>query len=222
MATALSVYMTEAATSATLSTADQLLENPTTTSSNTNKNTNATVGTTGWIEVYSQGNGTTVSGAGSEPAASGHGWFDDTTSTLSGQQFVSGTWTATIRMSLSAGSCTADLHVRAYQYSSGTYTLIAEMVATSQSLTTTQATFTCTASGVAASGTFGASDHLYIDLLVNITASSSGANLKLQESSSATQGYTAALVATPGYQAGGGGGGGTHFLICDGYGGVFS
>ncbi|HLZ64378.1 MAG TPA: hypothetical protein VKR06_46200 [Ktedonosporobacter sp.] len=221
MATALTVYMTEAATSATLSTADQLLENPTTGTGNVNKNTNATVGTTGWIEIWSQGNGTTSSGAGSEPAPSGHGWFDDTTSTLSGQVFVAGTWTGKLELSLSAGSCTADVYVRAYQYSGGVYTLIAKMVASGQSLTTTRTLFACTVSA-SASGTFGASDHLYTDALVNITASSSGGNIKLQESSSATVGYLngstgGAFVTTPGY-----GPPSTHHIITDGYGGVFS
>jgi len=200
MSTALTLYLQELNASSTLSTANQLIENGSTTSSNTNKNSNATVGTTGWIEVYSQGNGTTVSGAGSQPSPSGHGWFDDGT-TLEANHYDTGTWTATIRMSLSAGSCTADLHVRAYRYHSSAYTLIAEMVATGQSLTTTQANFTCTATGVAASATFATGDKTYIDITANITASSSGGNLKIQESSSGTQGYTSAQVVTPGYLA---------------------
>lgn len=199
MATALTVYLQEVNASSTISTANALIENGTTTTSNTNKNSATNAGTTGWIEVWSQGNASAVSGGGSEPAPSARGWCDDGT-TFSGMQFITGTWTGTVKLSLVSGSCTADLHLRAYQRSSGgVYTLIAEMTATGQSLTTTATNYTCTASGVAVSNTFASTDKLYLDLIVNITASSSGTTLKLQESSSGTQGYTSAQVVTPGY-----------------------
>jgi hypothetical protein len=218
--TALTVYMTTTTSTTLPSSANTLIENGTTTTSNTNTNSNLATGQTGWGEEYSRGNGTNDFTGVSEPSPSAHGWIDDGT-TLVTNQFVSGTWTGTVRLSLSGGSCTVDLHLRSYQRSSGgVYTLIAEMTALAQSLTTTQTNYICSATGVAASNTFATGDKLYVDLMINITASSSGGNIKIQSSSSATQGYTSAQVVTPGYQAGGGGGA-THLLICDGYGGVF-
>jgi len=201
MSTALTVYMQEVNASSTLSTANALIENGTTGASNTNKNSTIASGTTGWGEIFAQGTSNAWGAGGSAPSPSGNGWLDDGT-TLVGNHFDTGTWTATVKMNMGSGSVTADIHVRAYQRSSGgVYTLIADMLASAQSITTSSSVFTCTASSVAASNAFVTGDKLYVDVLLNITASSSGTTIKIQESSSGTQGYTNAQVVSPGYLA---------------------
>jgi hypothetical protein len=206
MSTALTVYMQEVNASSTLSTSNALIENGTTQTGNTNKNTTLASGTTGWGEVVSQGNsGVAWAAAGAAFAPTGLGWVDDAT-TLVGNHFDTGNWTANVRHNITSGTLTADIHVYAYKRSSGgVYTFIADMVASAAALTTVQANYTCTATGVAASASFVTGDKLYIYELWNITSSSSGTTAKIQQSSSATQGYVngAALVSvvTPGYLA---------------------
>lgn len=205
--TALTLYPTQAggATSTTLSTAQPMLENPTTNATNvTNKNTNLNSGTTGWVELTSQGSAA-VSGAGSQPSPSGKGWFDDASgTTLAGAHFASGTWTATVELeNTTTGTITFDLHCRVYQYSTtgATYTLIAEMIATGQSITSSTAytQYTATATGVAASNQFASTDRLYLDHTINITANSTTGNIRIHESNSATIGYPNVSLTTPGY-----------------------
>lgn len=198
---ALTVYGT-VTTSSTVSTANTLLENAATGATLTNKNTDLISGTTGWVEIWSQGNATPVSGAGSEPAPSGHGWCDDTATTLAGTVFASGTWSATLQFeTTTAGTFTADIHVRAYQRSSGgVYTLIAEMVNAGQTIINTSfTTFTVSANNVAESGIFAGTDHLYIDVLLNILSNTTTGNMRLEEANSSTLGTVNMRIATPGY-----------------------
>lgn len=205
--TALTLYNTNTSSSTLATTAKTLLENPTTASNATNLNTNLTSGTTGWVEMWSFGNGSAQSGAGSEPSPTGHGWIDDNT-TLEGNHFASGTWTWKVEMeTTTSGTFTCDIHCRAYQRSSGgTYTLIAEGTATSQTIVTASyTTFTVTASGASASNTFATGDKFYTDLILNITTNSTTGNVRVHMAGSTTVGYVngAATVAitTPGYLA---------------------
>lgn len=198
-------YNTNTSSSTLSSTAKTLLENPSTASNATNLNTNLTSGTTGWVEMWSFGNGTSQSGAGSEPSPTGHGWIDDNT-TFEGQHFAAGTWTWKVEMETSvSGTFVADIHCRAYQRTSGgTYNLIAEGVATGQSFTSASyTTFTVTASGASASNTFGTGDKFYTDLILNITTNSASPNMRVHMAGSTTIGYVngAATVniTTPGY-----------------------
>lgn len=201
MATALTVYLTETA-STTVSTADTLLENASTGATLSNKNTNLTSGTTGWIEIWSQGDASAQTGAGSEPSPSGHGWCDDNT-TLVGNSFVSGTWTFTLGFECTTtGTFTTDVHFRAYQRSSGgTYTLICEATQTSQTLVSTSYTVLNTSVSASSSNTFASGDKLYIDVLFNIATNSTTGNMRMQASSSSTVGSVSAQVVTPGYSS---------------------
>src|SRR5579859_7546988 len=131
--TALTEYLTITVAS-TITTADTLIENATTGAALLNKNTNLTSGTTGWIEILSQG-GTFGAGVGSEPVPSAKGWIDDGTG-LVGSHFSAGTWSFSLGFeTTTTGTFTADVHFRAYQRSSGgTYTLIAEATASGQTI----------------------------------------------------------------------------------------
>lgn len=202
MATALSVYMTKT-TSGTISTACTLLENASTGATLSNFNTNLTSGTTGWVEIWSQGDSTAQSGAGSEPSPSGHGWCDDTTTTLSGNSFVAGTWSFALGFECTTtGTFVADFHFRAYQRSSsGTYTLIVEAVASSQTIISSSYTVVNASTSASASNTFASTDHLYIDCIMNITTNSTTGNMRMQASSSSTVGSTSAESVTPGYSS---------------------
>src|SRR5690348_18478419 len=95
--TSLTLYNTNTSSTTLSSTAKNLLENPSTGATASNLNTNLVSGTTGWVEMWSFGNGTGQSGAGSEPSPSGQGWIDDNT-TLVGNHFASGTWTWKVEM----------------------------------------------------------------------------------------------------------------------------
>src|SRR5579859_877328 len=196
--TALTVYLTNFAAT-TVTTSNTLIENATTGASLTNKNTNLTSGTTGWVEILSQG-GTFGAGVGSEPSPSGKGWIDDGT-TLEGFHFASGTWTFNLGFECTTtGTFTADVHFRAYQRSSGgTYTLIAEATASGQTLVSSSYTVVTASVSAAASATFATGDKLYIDCLMNITTNGTTGNMRMQQSSSATVGSTSADAVTPGY-----------------------
>jgi len=205
--TSMTFYNTNTSSSTLATTAKTLLENPTTASNATNLNTNLTSGTTGWVEMWSFGDASAQSGAGSEPSPTGHGWIDDST-TFEGNHFASGTWTWKVEMeTTTSGTFTCDIHCRAYQRSSGgTYTLIVEGVATSQTIVTASyTTFTVTASGASASNTFATGDKFYTDLILNITTNGTTGNVRVHMAGSSTVGYVngAATVAitTPGYLA---------------------
>lgn len=225
MSTALTEYLTVTADVAVLSTANTLLENATTGAALTNKNTNINASTTGWVDIWAQGNPTAVAGAGSESAPTGHGWIDDAT-TLVGNQFVAGTWSFSglFNNSGASGSFSANVHFRAYQRSSGgVYTLIAEAASgtTTIAVDSTNATYTTvTAStSASASNTFISGDKVYIDIQIDIITNTTSGNIRCRMANSATVGSTSVQAVSPGYQAGAGGV--THYLISDGYGGVF-
>lgn len=197
--TALTFYPNNVA-STTVSTANKLLENPSTGGTATNLNTNLTSGTTGWVELWSQGDASAQTGAGSQPSPSGHGYFDDGT-LLEGNHYLSGTWTSTIELeTTTTGTFVCDIHRRAYQYHSGTYTLIAEAVVTAQTVISTAYTqFTATVSGASASSTFATGDKTYYDTTLHITTNTTTGNIRMHMSSSSTLGYANVSDVTPGY-----------------------
>lgn len=199
--TALTLYFTQTSAT-TVTTADTLLANASTGGTLSNKNTNLTSGTTGWFEVWSQGNASAQTGAGSEPAPSGHGWLLDST-LLEGNHFSAGTWSFSLPFeTTTTGTFTADIHFRAYQRSSGgVYTLIGEAVASGQSIISTAFTTVTASVSAAASNTFAVGDKLYIDDPQNLLTNGTTGNLRMQASSSATLGNTSAQVVTPGYSA---------------------
>lgn len=201
--TALTHYTTTAAAS-TVATADKALANATTGAATTNKNT--TIGTaTGWGELFAQGTAGAWAAAGSAPAPSGNGWIDDGV-LLETNQYIAGNWTTTIRLNVSVGSIVADIHLRAYQRSSGgVYTLVSDMVITGQTIGTSATNFSPSATGVAASATFATGDKTYYHCPINITSNSTGSGaavLKVTTANSSTLGSTNAQIVTPGYQSG--------------------
>ena len=197
MVTALTVYPVENAASTTLSTADPLVA--VTGGVLAGANTCNTSNSTGYGELYSQGFATAWPSAGSIGSPSGHGWFFDGT-TLDGQQIIAGNWTPTISLKVSAGSSTADIYMRAYIYSSGTYTQIgSNMVLTAQTLTGLTGTYSFAATSLPVAN-FTTGKRLYLDCWLNITAGgTSGANIAFRQSSTA-QGNTGCQIVTPGYQ----------------------
>lgn len=223
MATALTEYLTMAAASSTLSTANAIIENATTGATTSNKNTNLVASTTGWVMFYSQGQVTGQSGAGSEIAPNASGWCDDA-NTLNGMQFVAGNWTFTLQFEATvAGTYTADVHFRAYRYTptGSIYTLVCEAVATAQTIASASYTTVNASVSGAASPKFNTGDKLYIDCQHNITTNSAAPNVRMNESSSATVGTVNAQVVTPGYQVYVPPSSGV-VIINDGYGGLFS
>lgn len=215
MASSLTIYLTKT-TSGTISTACTLLENATTGATLGNFNTNLTSGTTGWVMIYSQGTATGQTGAGSEIAPDALGWCDDN-STLVGNHFIGGTWTFSLGFECTqSGTFVADFHFRSYIYNSGTYTLICEAVATSQTIITASYTVVNASTTASPSAEFPSGSHLYIDCQMNISTNGTTGNMRMQASSSSTVGNVNAQVVTPGYSPGS-----ALMIICDGYGGVF-
>ncbi len=196
--TVLTVYPTNLA-STTLATANQLLANVTG-ASNTTRNTK--VGTsTGYGELWSQGNAAAWAAAGSIGTPSDHGWLLDST-LLEGSTIPSGNWTPTMRGALSIGTATADIIVRFYRRSSGgVYTAIGTITLAAQALSTTTASYPLAAASLA-SADFAVGDKLYWDAWLNITANSSGsagATFNCSMASSSTQGSVQILATSPGY-----------------------
>src|SRR6266567_4534692 len=199
--TALTLYLNETA-STTNSIADQLLENASTGGSLSNKNTNLTSGTTGWITVYAQGNASAQTGAGSQPALADNGWIDDAT-TLQTNHLNSGTWTFALGFeTTTTGTFVADFHFRFYQRTSGgTRTLIGEAIASAQTIVSGSYTVLTPSVSASASSTFATGDRLGLDVTVNITTNGTTGNLRMQASSSATLGNTSAEAVSAGYSS---------------------
>jgi hypothetical protein len=199
--TALTLYLNQTA-SVTNSTADQLLENASTGGTLSNKNTNLVSGTTGWVTLYSQGNATGQTGAGSQPALADNGWIDDAVS-LVGNHFIAGTWSVALGFETTAtGTFVADFHFRFYQRSSGgTRTLIGEAIASGQTIISTSYTVLTPSVSAAASNPFVSGDKVGCDVTINITTNGTTGNLRMQASSSATLGNVNAEIVTPGYIA---------------------
>lgn len=202
--TALTLYGVKTAAT-TIANAAQLL----TVNGGTSTVISSLLGTaTGWGEVWGQGNAAAWAAAGSQPAASGHGWLWDVT-TLEGQTIAAGTWTVKILTALSlATSCVADMHIRAFVHTSGgTYTQIgSDLVLTAQTVNTTNATYTFSAS--LPSQAFNTGDKLYMDQTWNVTTntSASGSTIKDHGGPSAGNGVVGQReIDTPGYAPTGGG-----------------
>lgn len=194
MATALTVYPTATAAT-TVTTADTLA---TSAPSSETSHTSKTGKSTGWGELYSQGNTTAWAAGSSEPAADGHGWLLDAT-TLEGQEILSGTWTPKIKLSTSSGTVTCVVHMRAYKRSSGgVYSLIVDCASGSVGLTSTAAVISPTAASGALT-TFATGDKLYVDVVLHITANSSTSNTAT--TSVFQNGGANEEFVTPGYQA---------------------
>lgn len=217
MTTALTVYGNWNDASSTLSTAQKLYTDSG--GATTNSKTSLVGTSTGYGEIYSQGNAGAWAAAGGVSAPSGHGWLFDIT-TLEGQTLITGNWQFVCRMLISAGTATADIIHRFYKRSSGgVYTAIGSITLSAQALTTTTTTYTSAASSLS-SMAFVTGDKLYVDVWCNVTANSSG-------SGAATLGYAMAnttthgkanngQIITPGYNPTS-----THSIITEGMGGVF-
>lgn len=208
MPTSLTLYLANA-TSATIGTANQLYHNgagsPATGQPITTMGTSVNYG-----EVLSQG-GTAWAASGSIGTPTGKGFFLDDT-TLDGQDIVSGSYSATVRLvamqsGSQAGSFTSDIIVRLFRYrpSTTTYTQIVAMTLTGQTINATLANYSL--SGSTGSNTsFASGDKLYCDVWLNITAGSGNAAQGVRINRLTTDtvtfiGDALASVATPGYQS---------------------
>src|SRR6266702_4736091 len=132
--TALSVYLTNAA-STVLTTANKLYI---ASGTPTNSTHDQVIGTaTGFGELTARSNATWLAG-GSIGSPTGKSWFLDLT-TLDAQRIAAGNWSSIIKLQAQqgggqAGTLTADLYVRAYKYSSGVYTQIVSMLLSAQTI----------------------------------------------------------------------------------------
>jgi hypothetical protein len=175
-------------------------------SANSTATKNTLVGTSAGTpcfgQLYAQGN------AGAWPALAaigspdGNGFLDDAT-TLENQQMVAGTWTPSLRLTLSAGtSFTADVYMRAYKRSSGgVYTLINSFLFSNKSITTGGVTTAFGGASLSAVS-FGVGDKLYIDCWLNILTSvgTTGATtIKMLESTPIGTLAATSEMLTPGY-----------------------
>lgn len=200
--TALTLYLTQS-TSTTASTADTLLENASTGGTLSNKNTNLTSGTTGWIVVYPQGNASAQTGAGSQSALDDICWLDDAT-TLETNHLNSGTWSFALGFeTTTTGTFTADFHFRFFQRVSGgsTRNLIGEAIASSQTIVSGSYTVLTPSVSASASNTFGTGDKLGVKVDVNILTNTTTGNLRMQASSSSSLGNASAEAVSAGYSS---------------------
>ena len=204
--TPLAVYLSGQAAS-TMSSANQMY-----TTSGTPSTTykSSTVGTAkNYGEVTSQGTTAAWPALSSMPAPTGHGWLLDNTS-LEGQTIASGNWSGTVALNLTSGNVTANINVRLWKYSGGSYTQIGTMTLTGKTIDGTYRTYSLPSTSLA-SMDFATGDKLYVDVWLDITANyaSSGVGIKINKLSTDTAGQTgdpAASIVTPGYSATGGGG----------------
>lgn len=212
-ANALTVWLANAA-SATLSTANQLYTGGAA-SPSTNQ-TISTVGTsTGFGEVYAQGNAGAWGAAGSLIAQSGHGFFLDA-STLDGGSLAAGSYAATVRYVAmqgvsQAGTLVADLYVRVSKYSGGSYTTIATLFLKAQTINNVLANYILMGVTDNASDTsFAAGDRLYIDYPVNVVTNANAQStqgIRINRLSTDTTAFTGdvnAQVVFTGYATAGG------------------
>jgi hypothetical protein len=161
---------------------------------------------TGYGEFYCLGNVSAWAAAGALGNPSGRGMLWDVT-TLEGQVFEAGNWTPTMRghLNLGNGNVTADLYLRVYKYNatSLTYTHLGDCLLAAQSITSTTATYTWSATSLGELD-FNAGDKLYCDFWMNVTANANtnaSMTLRFNMSNSATLGVNTVQVVTPGYQA---------------------
>ncbi len=157
---------------------------------------------TAWGEVRAQGTGPNYWQQLTAPGApTGSGWLWDVT-TLQNTQFNPGLWSASMQFQItnSVGQITADILVRAYKVNSGIYTPIGILDLTGQTITTTTTTYAIPAAWLGMIP-FGSGDKLYMDCWLNITATTCGANAKINtyQGNSATQGNVVVELITAGY-----------------------
>lgn len=203
MTTALTVFYSNAASS-TLSTANQLYSasgTPTTVQTLTELDAS-----TGYGEICSQGSATAWAALGAIGNPTGKGFLWDVT-TLEGNSFVAGNWSAAIRLNSQQGQAfQGAIFVRAWKRSSGgVYTLIVSMSLTGQSFTGSITTYSLPSTS-ASSVSFTTGDKLYVDAWLNVTANqgTSGQQIRLNRLSTDTTTHTGdanAEVVTPGYAA---------------------
>jgi len=202
MSTALTEYFSALTASSTISTANVMLPNAATGAALTNKNTNLTSGTLGWLMMYSQGIVTAQTGAGSELSPNAVGWIDDST-TLEGQQFIAGNWVFSIPFeTTTTGTYTANIHFRAFRLtpSGPTYTLIAEAIVSAQGIISTAYTTVTGTITAVASPAFAVGDKLYCDCQHDATVNGTTGNMRMQGSNTLNTGSTSAQLVTPGFQ----------------------
>lgn len=212
MTTFLSLFYTSIA-SAVLSTANQCWIVHGTDNTNVTQNYTKLGTATGWGEVIPQGTANAWAAAGSIGSPSGNGLFlDSAILSLSGQTIAAGNWSAAWRLASGhtdgslIGSFTADLHVRAYKYNSGTYTQIVDMSLTAQTITNTTTTYNLPATN-ASVVSFGSNDFLYLDFWGNVTANANADSVlqwrfnRLSNANVVHTGDSNASVTTPGYSA---------------------
>lgn len=224
MSTALTEYLT-LTTSVTIGTSCTALASAAgfgTGGTLSNKNTNLTSGTTGWIMIFSQGTASAQTGAGSEiaPTTDKAGWIDDDSSGLTGQIFPAGTWQFSLGFeTTTTGTYTADIHYRAYKLtpSGPTYVLLAEAVVSAQGIISTGFTVVTGSVSATASPVFASGDKFAVDVQHNIATNGTTGNMRMQASNSATLGNVNAQVVTPGFQTPA-----SIFFMGDGYGGMFA
>lgn len=212
MTTALSVFFTNT-TGTTLSTTYQLSATHGVDNTNVTQNYTQLGTATGWGEGYAQGTANAWASAGSILSPSGNGFMlESSTLNLAGQTITAGSWSGTLRLSIGhtdgtlGGTITADIHMRAYKYSSGTYTLIIDMSATGQTIPTVSGTIVSySLSGSTGSGTaFTSGQLLYTDVMYNVTSNVTADTLRqirLNRISTNFTGDSNASFVTPGYQA---------------------
>lgn len=200
--TALSLYQSN--DDATTITTAKKLYSSSGSSSQTSHSTK--VGTsTGYGLLVPQGDSSSAwSAAGSMPAANGKGLLFDAT-TLEGQTIAAGNWQTVIRGNVNTGSIVADIIVRYYKYSGGTYTSIGQTVLTAQTIGTTATDYTTVAASLSAMS-FATGDKLYIDVGFNITTNSTGSGTATFSWSGfgtgvANVGRAAYNTSTPGYSS---------------------
>lgn len=205
--TALTVYATTVA-SATIATADQLA---TVTGGVSTSSPTVLIGTaTGFGELRFQGNSSAWQGyVGSITDAAlnptGFGLFLDGT-TLDGQTIAGGNWTPTLKMAATNTGITMDGYVRAFIYTSGTYTLIGSAMLKSGMaiLTSSAVAFVWSATNQPAA-VFPAGSKLYIDVWGNITSNTAASGTTMHFTLSSTlAGLAGWQIVTPGYATTGG------------------
>ncbi len=167
MTTPLTVYPVHAAAT-TLTTATLLVA---TSSGTTGTGIDTAIGTaTGYSEIFTRGTSSAWQALGAIGNPSGNGYLFDVT-TLEGQGILAGNWTPTIRARINTGNgnLTADFYIRYWKYNGGTYTPIATVSQTGNTLTSTSVNFTLAATALPPI-VFGTGDKLYIDVWYNVTA----------------------------------------------------
>jgi spore germination protein YaaH len=195
--TALTVYGTTHV--AVVGTAHQLTQNA---GGVTNAKTSLIGTSTGWGEVKSAGDTNPWPALGSIGASgTDNGWMLDQT-ILELQTIPAGSWTPEIRCSVSVGSITADITVRAYKRTSaGVLTQIGSDIQLTGLTITTAANHIFSPASLPTQA-FIVGDTLVINEWVHITANSTGdvtATLSWTSSTSGTAGVGTHSVITPGY-----------------------